>query len=205
MSAATTREHIIEAADTLFYQQGFEYTSFSHIAQSVKISRGNFYYHFKTKDQILESVIELRLKRTGALLDEWERDFSNPVDRIRKFINILIINKTKIKRYGCPVGSLCTELVKLDHPSQKTANALFTLFRDWLAKQFVLAGREADANNLALHLLARTQGVATLVQSIADDGFVSSEVEQMYAWLADHIPADKTATNPDPSNRQSGP
>ena len=43
MRDGTTREQIVAAADRLFYQQGFEHTSFSHIADAVRISRGNFY------------------------------------------------------------------------------------------------------------------------------------------------------------------
>jgi Bacterial regulatory proteins, tetR family len=43
----TTRDQIVEAADDLFYRQGYEHTSFSDIANAVQISRGNFYYHFK--------------------------------------------------------------------------------------------------------------------------------------------------------------
>ena len=37
------RQRIIVAADELFYQQGYENTSFSDIADMIGISRGNFY------------------------------------------------------------------------------------------------------------------------------------------------------------------
>ena len=57
MSHRSTRETIVEAADDLFYRQGFEHTSFSDIAERVQISRGNFYYHFKSKDEILEKSL----------------------------------------------------------------------------------------------------------------------------------------------------
>jgi AcrR family transcriptional regulator len=67
-----TRDRIVEAADQLFYQQGFEPTSFADIAGKVGISRGNFYYHFKTKDEILDAVINLRLSNTEQMLDHWE-------------------------------------------------------------------------------------------------------------------------------------
>lgn len=46
---------LTEAADELFYRQGYEHTSFSNIAGAVQISRGNFYHHFKTKDEILDT------------------------------------------------------------------------------------------------------------------------------------------------------
>lgn len=184
MNDMTTRDHIIEAADQLFYRQGFEHTSFSNIADAIQISRGNFYHHFKSKDEILDAVINLRLTNTQMMLEKWEIEGKTPEDRIRSFINILIANKAKIKQYGCPVGTLCTELAKLNHASQPEANSLFTLFRTWLRRQFTLLGREADADELAMHLLARSQGVATLANAFHDEKFIKHEVQQMSDWLS---------------------
>ena len=179
----TTRAHIVEAADRLFYRHGFDHTSFADIAEAVKISRGNFYYHFKTKDEILGAVIDARICNTQKMLAQWEVDGARPEDRIRSFINILIQNQSKIMQYGCPVGSLCTELAKLNHASKPDSAALFTLFRNWLRKQFTLMGRTKDADALAMLLLARSQGIATLATAFQDDAFVRQEVDQMCDWL----------------------
>jgi TetR/AcrR family transcriptional repressor of nem operon len=184
MSDKTTRDHIVEAADRLFYRRGYEHTSFSDIADVVQISRGNFYYHFKTKDEILDAVIEARLAQTRTMLERWEIEGKTPADRIRCFIHVLIANRADIKRYGCPVGTLCTELAKLSHASQGEANKLFTLFRTWLRRQFALLGREADADALAMHVLARSQGVATLASAFHDEAFIRQEVKQMCDWLS---------------------
>jgi TetR/AcrR family transcriptional regulator, transcriptional repressor for nem operon len=184
MSDKTTRDQIVEAADQLFYRQGYEHTSFSDIAEVVRISRGNFYFHFKTKDDILDAVIDERLATTGKMLERWDFEGNNPADRIRNFINILVANRADIKRYGCPVGTLCTELAKLGHASQPGANELFTLFRTWLRRQFTLLGRTADADALAMHLLARSQGVATLASAFHDETFIRQEVEQMCEWVS---------------------
>jgi TetR/AcrR family transcriptional repressor of nem operon len=183
MSDKTTRDHIVEAADRLFYRQGYEHTSFSDIADVVQISRGNFYFHFKSKDEILDAVIDVRLTNTKKMLEQWEFEGKQPADRIRSFIHILIANRADIKRYGCPVGTLCSELAKLNHASQAEANKLFTLFRTWLRRQFTLLGREADADALAMHLLARSQGVATLANAFHDEKFIKQEVKQMCDWL----------------------
>lgn len=194
--AKTTRDHIVEAADRLFYQQGYEHTSFSDIADAVRISRGNFYYHFKTKDEILDAVINERLAQTRMMLERWEIDGKSPIDRIRSFINILLANRADIKRYGCPVGTLCSELGKLSHASQGEANKLFTLFRLWLRRQFVLLGCEADADALAMHLLARSQGVAALANAFRDEKFIKQEVKQLCDWL-ESCAADATRIPPD--------
>ena len=187
MSAKTTRDHIVEAADRLFYRRGYEHTSFSDIADVVKISRGNFYFHFKSKDEILAAVINLRLTNTRRMLERWESEGKEPAERIRSFIRILVANRADIKRYGCPVGTLCAELAKLDHGSRGEANELFTLFRTWLRNQFVLLGREEDADMLAMHLLARSQGAAALANAFHDETFIRREVQQMHDWLSSRM------------------
>ena len=183
MADRTTRDLIIEAADRLFYHRGYEHTRFSDIADAVQISRGNFYYHFKSKDEILDAVIGARLASTREMLERWERKGADPAARIRSFIHMLIANRVDIKRYGCPVGTLCAELAKLDHVSRPEATGLFALFRTWLRTQFEELGGGADADALAMHLLARSQGVASLANAFKDDGFIRQEVRLMEDWL----------------------
>jgi TetR/AcrR family transcriptional repressor of nem operon len=183
MIAKSTRTSIIAAADELFYRKGFEHTSFADIADVVSISRGNFYFHFKSKDEILDAVIESRLANTTRMLQQWERTGETPAGRIRCFIDMLVTNGSDIKRFGCPVGTLCTELAKLGHASRGEANKLFALFRQWLRAQFEALGRTTDADALAMHILGRSQGIATLANALKDDQFIREEVRQMHAWL----------------------
>ncbi len=185
MKDQSTRELIISSADQLFYLQGYEHTSFSDIADDVKISRGNFYYHFKTKDDILGAVIDSRLAGTRAMLDDWETEWAEPADRIRRFIHMLVVNRGKIMRSGCPIGTLSAELTKLDHGYHERVSELFTLLRTWLRQQFVLLGRKAEADMLAMHLLSRTQGISMLANAYSDEKFIRREVKQLCEWLND--------------------
>ncbi|MGI9480234.1 MAG: TetR/AcrR family transcriptional regulator [Hyphomicrobiaceae bacterium] len=182
MSGKSTRDEIVEKADDLFYSQGFETTSFADFAKEVGISRGNFYHHFKTKDAILDAVIDRRIAQTEAMLERWEAEGDDPAERIRGFITILIANRSKIMLHGCPVGTLCGELVKLDHQAKDRARDIFALFRDWLARQFSEWGH-ADADALAMHVLARSQGVAALASAFKDEAFIRREVDDLCAWL----------------------
>ena len=183
MSEVGTRARIVDAADELFYRRGYEHTSFADIADVVKISRGNFYHHFKTKDDILDAVIAQRQANTEAMLAEWDATGETPAARIRCFIQILIQNQAKIVEFGCPVGTLTSELGKIDHPSRGGANELFGLFRSWLARQFCELERAGDADTLAMQLLARSQGVATLASALGDTDFINREVDEMCRWL----------------------
>lgn len=183
MTDKTTRERIVEAADRLFYEQGFEQTSFADIAAVVGITRGNFYHHFKSKDEILDAVIGVRMDSTQEMLERWEGEGGHPEARLLCFVGMLVANRVKIMAHGCPVGTLCTELAKLDHPSRRDANKVFLLFRTWLRRQFELLGRAEDADDLAMHLLARSQGVATLANAFHDKGFIQKEVDAMRDWI----------------------
>lgn len=187
MKADETRRKIVAAADQLFYEQGFEKASFADIARVVEISRGNFYYHFKTKDALLGAVIEHRLDERRAMLSKWQQQEADPVMRIKNFINILIANQTQIMAFGCPVGSLCSELAKLDHALRTEAAQLFTLFAEWLEDQLVQLGYSDQASDIAMHLLMRSQGVASLANVFQDADFVRREVEAMTQWLEDQL------------------
>lgn len=183
------RDQIVETADRLFYEQGYAATSFSHIADAVGISRGNFYYHFKTKDEILDAVIDLRLARTRQMLDEWAAQVQDPVERIHLFVEILLRNQDKIMRRGCPVGSLCQELAKLDHAAQGRASGVMALFAEWLRGQFERLGCGDGSAGFALHLLGRTQGVAALATAFGDPAYVAHEVKLMNDWVRACVPA----------------
>ncbi|MDX2681656.1 TetR/AcrR family transcriptional regulator [Streptomyces sp. NY05-11A] len=177
----------MDAANRLFCEQGFERTSFAAIAESVRISRGNFYYHFKTKDEILEAVIQARLASTREMLTEWSEGPVGPLERVRRFVEIVITNQGDIENYGCPVGTLTNELAKLGHPFRAHAVGVFEVFRTWLRGQFEELGRTADADDLAMHVLTFSQGVATLANAFHDRDFVHREVARLNTWLTEQI------------------
>jgi len=132
-------------------------------------------------------VIAARLVRTSAMLAAWEAKGRSPAERVDCFIQMLIANRVPIRRYGCPVGTLCAELGKLGHPAIAEANGLFALFRLWLRRQFEELGLGARADALAMHLLARSQGIAALAQAFDDEAFIRAEVRELRLWLGEQL------------------
>jgi TetR/AcrR family transcriptional regulator, transcriptional repressor for nem operon len=185
---ADTRQQIVDAANRLFYEQGYEHTSFASIAAAVGISRGNFYYHFKAKDQILDAVIEARLRSTRETLAGWSADAETPLERIFRFVDIVVDNRDDIERYGCPVGTLSSELAKLQHPARPQAVGVFTLFRTWLHDRFAELGAGPESDDLALRVLAFSQGTATLANAFGDRAHVEREVDRLKQQLREQFP-----------------
>jgi AcrR family transcriptional regulator len=179
-----TRAEIVEHAKSLFYERGYDGTSFTDIVNAVGVYRGNINYYFKTKDDILKAVIDRHLEEFGALLAEWTARHADPRDRLIDFVHMIAERQAALTRYGCPIGTLNTELGK-DRPElQRSARALFDLFRDWLAEQFCALGSSSDeAIALALHLLGRAQGVAVIAHVYQDTELLQREVAQMETWI----------------------
>lgn len=61
-----TRSAIVEAAMTLFAQQGYAHTSTRAIAQAADISTGLMYHYFAGKEQLLRAVFDACMARIGA-------------------------------------------------------------------------------------------------------------------------------------------
>lgn len=64
------RNELIEAAERLFIEQGYDQTAVSDIVKAVRVAQGTFYYHFASKAEVLEAVIEKLIHR---LHDEFHR------------------------------------------------------------------------------------------------------------------------------------
>ena len=178
-----TRADIVERARKLFYEHGYDGTSFTQIVYATGLFRGNIYHYFKTKDDILEAVIARYLDDYQALLAQWERKYDEPKARLCAFVDMIAGRKTELVEYGCPIGSLNTELGKDQRELQHVARRLFELFRNWLAARFVELGRKQDADALALHLLGRAQGIAVISHVYQDKKFLGREADQLKEWI----------------------
>lgn len=184
------RQHIVETANRLFYQRGYNQTSFSDIADAAKIPRGNFYYYFRTKDDILAAVIDRRIDDIRALLAGWDAASPEPRARLRRFLAMVRGNGRDLARYGCPMGSLSIELGKAQPALKARARKMFDLFRDWIGAQLRALGIR-NPEPLALHLLARAQGAAVIAQVYGDAALLHAEIDQLEAFLDTLGPAPK--------------
>jgi len=178
-----TRDDIVEAARALFYRRGYACTSFSDIVTETGIQRGNIYHYFKTKDDILNAVIEHNAGEYRATLLAWDEALPDPRDRLRRFVQMVASNREELTRYGCPIGTLTTELGKEMNTHKASARQLFDLFRDWLTVQFSALVDPRQAQSLALHLLGRTEGISLMSHVYNDPDFITAEIEILEQWI----------------------
>lgn len=178
-----TRQKIVEAANQLFYHKGYNHTSFSDVVEAAGVPRGNIYYYFKSKDDILRASIAFRLERIENMLQSWSDSYRTPVERLHRFLEILPGSADSLAHYGCPMGSLNVELGKEQDELQAQARALFEAFEGWLADQFSELGYAGRARELAQRLLAFGQGITTMTQVYRNTQFLHRETRRLEKWI----------------------
>src|SRR6202790_3106784 len=176
------RSRLLSAAVELTYQNGFEATSLADIAREAKGPLGNVYYYFKTKDEIGEAIVELRLAQLSAQRQRWD-EAESPKDRLCACVQGVFENKDCLAQLGCSVGTFCSELHKAGGSVATRATELFAQHLAWNERQLQVLGKGKDSKGLAVHLLSAMQGVSILAHAFHDSGLVAMETKRLKSWI----------------------
>jgi len=179
---ADNRTRLLQAAEKVTYRHGFGKAALADIAKEARVPLGNVYYYFKTKDQIGDAIIDLRVSRFRRLLQELN-EAASPKERLCGFVQIKINNREGLARSGCPVGTLCSELHKDGGAVAKKSTVLFAEALAWMEAQFQALGKGADSRGLAVHLLSATQGVSVLAHTFHDPSLIEMEAARLKEWI----------------------
>lgn len=185
--SSTNRDLILSSARRLFYTRGFAHTSLADLASDSGVNKGNFYYHFPSKDDVLRAVIEARLADIDAALARWQRDFPEPRERLARFLQMITSERDALVTHGCPTGSLLSELGKREELLFGEARAIMERYIVFLTTQLEALGL-SEPRQRALHLMARVQGAILLAQTYADAALLDREIAQAMQWLDDLDP-----------------
>jgi len=176
------RNRLVAAANALIFKNGFNITTLADIAKEANVPLGNVYYYFKTKDSILESVIQERASCYRELFNTWN-ELESPAARLIALINQHLEQAETTARYGCTLGGLCQELGKIGGAIGATSASLMVDILKWVETQFKELGREADAQEAAEQLIANIQGLSLLTLAFKDPTLIRRQSRMLIKEL----------------------
>lgn len=91
---AARRAAILDAAEAVIAERGYESASIADVLESAGISKGAFYHYFDSKEALLVGLLTSRVDRWAALVDEAIASAASPVDRLRSLVHALTVAKT---------------------------------------------------------------------------------------------------------------
>lgn len=178
---AGKRERLAGAAVRVLHEQGVEKTTLADIARAADVPVGNVYYYFKTKDQLIEAAIEAHGHHLETMLGELVR-LAEPRDRLKALLRGWIGERDLTAQYGCPTGTLASELDKRDDGLDRAIATVMARLLAWVEEQFAAMGR-ADAKELAVALFASYQGAALLTNTFRDPDLMATEGARLERWI----------------------
>lgn len=176
------RERLIAAACEVMYRQGSQRTTLAEIAQAADVPLGNVYYYFKTKDDIVAAVVQTRVQQLEATTAALDRRHRSPKARLRALVDG-VAEQGDIARYGCPYGTLCSELAKCARDGSDTLAAqLMEELLGWAEQQFRAMGRR-DAPDLAVELVVAYQGSAVVSSALGAPELMARQARRLHKWI----------------------
>ena len=129
---AATRDQILDAAGRLIHLQGYHCTSLDDVLRDSGVGKGNFYYYFKSKEELGYAIID-RLVR-GFLERTLEPAFADPdADPVGQIHGLLdrVLDSQRQRNCigGCPMGNLASELSDVHEGFRKRLADVFVAWR----------------------------------------------------------------------------
>ena len=175
------RQRLVESARDLLYEQGVQRTTLAQIAERADVPVGNVYYYFKTRDELVQAVIESRTARIREVLGDLDRR-ATPKARLKALAGTWVDAAPEVKERGCPIGSLACELGKDDNELSALGAGMVRELLEWMERQFRELGRR-DARALAVTMLAAIQGAALLANTLRDEELFHREIRRIRRWI----------------------
>ncbi|MEV0203153.1 TetR/AcrR family transcriptional regulator [Nonomuraea sp. NPDC050691] len=175
------RERLTAAAAKVLHEQGVEKTTLADIAREADVPVGNVYYYFKTKDQLVEAAIGEHARSLRGLLDLLDA-MPEPAQRLKSLVRGWVDQREVAARYGCPTGTLASELDKRADGLDQAVAALMRELLDWMERQFAALGRD-DARQLAVALLSSYQGISLITNTLRDPELMKAEGDRLERWI----------------------
>jgi AcrR family transcriptional regulator len=175
------RARLVDGARLVLHEQGVEKTTLADIAEAADVPVGNVYYYFKTKDDLVRAVIDSHARDIESTLASFDRH-RTPKARLKALVRALTGQSDLTARFGCPHGTLCSELDKRDDDLSGAGVQLMQISIDWAEKQFREMGRR-DARELAVAMIASYQGIALLTNTFRDPELMRRESRRLERWI----------------------
>ncbi|HEU5355857.1 MAG TPA: TetR/AcrR family transcriptional regulator [Actinocrinis sp.] len=177
------RGRMVESACRLLHEQGVAGTTLADVAKDAGVVVGNIYYYFKTKDDLVQAVIDAHADMIRTALGALDQD-PDPRARLKGFTRVLAASGDYAARFGCPHGTLSSELGKREDGMDRASAAMMTLYVDWAQRQFRLLGQdESAARDHAVMFVSVYQGASLLANTFRDPGLLVAQARQLDAWI----------------------
>ncbi|HEY8547792.1 MAG TPA: helix-turn-helix domain-containing protein [Acidimicrobiales bacterium] len=183
-----TRERILDVAERLMTDQGYNATSLDQVIAASDSSKGAFFHHFRSKSDLALQLVERYVRADLAHLEEGlaaVADIDDPAARAVAFVRHFEDGADELMaaQSGCLYATVLAERelvgTEIDAQIAKATVAWRDAFADLLRPALAAAPRHVvvDAEHLADHLYTTFEGGFILCRTFTDPSLMRAQLQ----------------------------
>lgn len=178
-STVTTRDKLLDAAQEMINQQGFAATSIDRIIEKAGVTKGTFFYYFKTKNDLARALMDRHAAGDQRVLrssmDRAEKLSSEPLQQVLIFVGLILEVAEELDtnpQPGCLFASYCYEAGLFDDETNQVISDAMLNWRHVVGDKLRAAAQQhppkidVDLDNLADHLTVIFEGAFVMSRCI---------------------------------------
>ncbi|MEJ2179532.1 MAG: TetR/AcrR family transcriptional regulator [Gammaproteobacteria bacterium] len=189
-----TKEKILDAAEALVLDHGYGATSIDLILEKTGITKGAFFYHFKSKAELAQMLVERYVKRDDELLfsltEKAEKLSRDPLQQILIFLGLLIeIFDNLEEPPGCVVASFVYQFEEFNVDTKSLVTNGFDEWHRVLDEKFQIAldkypiKLDVAPSTLVDMLLAVFEGGLIVARMVSDPKIMVKQLTQFKNYV----------------------
>ena len=185
---ADTSQRILDVAERLMQTRGYNAFSYADIAQSLRVTKASLHYHFPTKAELGQRLIQRYRQAFLRALENIDESGADSLERLRRYSD-LYLQVLRNDRM-CLCGMLAAEFTTLPKPMKAELKEFFDENERWLmavlekgraARKLSFSG---TARDVAHHLMSSLEGAMMLARSYDDVARFEATAKRLLAALA---------------------
>jgi TetR/AcrR family transcriptional repressor of nem operon len=168
--------------------RGYNAFSYADIAQSLRVTKASLHYHFPTKAELGQRLIERYRQAFLRALESIDASGVDSLERLRRYsgLYLQVLRNDRM----CLCGMLAAEFTTLPKPMKEELKEFFDENERWLvavledgraAKKLSFAG---TARDVARHLVSSLEGAMMMARSYDDAARFEATAKRLLAALA---------------------
>ncbi|MGV3551512.1 TetR/AcrR family transcriptional regulator [Rhizobium sp.] len=193
METLSTRDRIVAAANRLFYREGIRAVSVDAVAEEAGLTKRSLYYHFRSKDDLIEAYLAYRDQPNLDAYRKWYDDKQgSTAEKIAAIFENLAKMASHSKWKGCGFLRTSAELANLPgHPAILLGAAHKKKIEQWLTDCLEADGVQSP-EAIARQIILLLDGSFAVVMLHRDTGYMLSAAQAAHT-LVDTAPRTVSA------------
>ena len=152
-----TKRKIFEASMKLFAEKGYDATSVEEITATVGVAKGTLYYHFSSKEEIFNFLIDEGVKLLLNNIEIKIKKFDNSIDKLRA---VILLQNRILKKYESLIKIFLSQIwgddprsVRCKETVLKYIDEIEKIVKEGIEKKEI---KQVDSNVIAAEIFAVT-------------------------------------------------